>query len=125
MKRILTIILFSAIIWTTPNAYGHGIADNPSVVVVQDVVMPFTVYPNPLTTRKLVVNVEFEQTSIPVTFSISNVLGQSVFTYTLTSEDYKNGSFSADLGDLSLDKGLYLMKMSRGDKTSVQKLVIK
>ena len=105
--------------------HANSVTDNPSVVLTQDIVLPFTVYPNPLTTNKLVVNIDFEQTTIPVIFSISNVLGQSVYQYTLTPDDFKNGSFTAEFGNLSLDKGIYLIKMSRGDKTSVQKLVIK
>jgi len=92
---------------------------------VVDNVLPFTVYPNPLTTGKLMVNIGFEQPNAEVTFSINNVLGQLIFSYVVSAKDYTNGSFTVDLTNINFDKGIYLIKMSLGDKSSVQKLVIK
>ena len=86
-------ILFSAFVLVSPSANAYLVMDNPSAITTQQDVMPFSVYPNPLTSKKLVVNVDFEETTVPVTFTISNVLGQAVFTYKLSSDDYKNGSF--------------------------------
>lgn len=110
---------------SAPVAQAHVTLDNPGVAVEAADLMPFTVYPNPLSSNKLVVNISFNQATSPVTFTISNVLGQVVFTHKLSNEDYAKGSFTADLSTLSLDKGIYLMKMTRGDKTAVQKLVVK
>lgn len=108
-----------------PMVQAHVAAVNPATTMETADLMPFTVYPNPLSSNKLVVNVDFNETISPVTFTISNVLGQVVFTHKLSNEDYAKGSFTADLSTLSLDKGIYLMKMTRGDKTAVQKLVVK
>lgn len=125
VKKILTIALVAFCFWVAPTASAHVILENPNTAETELNVMPFTVYPNPLTSSKLVVNINFASSGADVTFSISNVLGQSVYTHKLSANDYSNGSFSADLSNLSLDKGIYLMKMSSGDKTSVQKLVVK
>ena len=102
-------------------------ADNaaPTPTAVLDNTLPFTVYPNPLTTNKLIINIGFDQPTSEVKFSVSNVLGQEIFTYTLTAKDYTNGSFTVDFSSYNLDKGIYLMKMSKDGKSSVQKLVIK
>jgi hypothetical protein len=125
VKRIVIIILLILALGPNPMVQAHVIADNPASTMETADLMPFTVYPNPLSSNKLVVNVNFNETISPVTFTISNVLGQVVFTYKLSKEDFDKGSFTADLSTLSLDKGIYLMKMTRGDKTAVQKLVVK
>ncbi len=117
------IILMTAVMLPTLFAKAEGSYPAPTVIV--DNVMPFTVYPNPLTANKLVVNLAFDQPIGDVVFSISNVLGQQLFSYTITSKDFTNGSFSVDLSNQNLEKGIYLMKMSRDDKSSVQKLVVK
>jgi hypothetical protein len=97
----------------------------PNPMELSEKIMPFSVYPNPLTSKKLVITLGFATQASEVTFSISNVLGQTVFNHKLTSRDYATGTFTADLSSLSLEKGIYLMKMTMDGKTNVQKLVIK
>jgi len=125
VKKVILICLLILALGPIPMVQAHTTADIPSVTVEAADVMPFTVYPNPLSSNKLVVNINFTKTENSVTFSISNVLGQVVFTHKLSTEDYGKATFTADLSTISLDKGIYLMKMSRGDKTTVQKLVVK
>lgn len=125
MKKLFAYIILSFFIALSAPALIANQMVATHVDGVEDNVLPFTVYPNPLSTGKLVVNLGFEQSNADVSFSIINVLGQPVYTYAVTAKDYTNGSFSVDLSNISVDKGIYFMKMSLGDKSSVQKLVIK
>jgi len=125
MRKLLGCIIISlVVVFSAPALKSHQMSSTP-VDGVQDNVLPFTVYPNPLTAGKLMVNIGFEQPSTDVVFSINNILGQLVFSYSVAAKDYTNGSFTVDLSNINIDKGIYLMKMSLGDKSSVQKLVIK
>jgi len=86
----------------------------------------FKLYPNPLTGDVLQVNfdVEFKAGQV-YHFVITNVIGQVVYTYNLTDEEIKKGSFTVRLDEVKLDKGVYLAKMVNGDNSSVQKLVVR
>ena len=86
----------------------------------------FKMYPNPMTGDVLQVNFDFEFRHGQVfSFVITNVIGQVVYTHTLTDDEVKKGSFTINLEQLKLDRGIYLTKMINGDHSSVQKLVVR
>ncbi len=86
----------------------------------------FKMYPNPMTGEVLQVNFDFEFKQGQVfSFVITNVIGQAVYTHTLTDDEVKRGSFTINLEQIKLDKGIYLTKMINGDHSSVQKLVVR
>lgn len=124
MKRIGLVLFTLLLCFVEVNSNAHNLT-TPNPLEETEKVMPFSVYPNPLTSSKLVITLDFAMQASDVTFSISNVLGQTVFQHKLTSKDYSEGTFTADLSSLSLEKGIYLMKMTMDGKTNVQKLVIK
>lgn len=123
MRKVysLVLILFFAI----NTGYVVAESEAPATVGVNEQIMPFSVYPNPLTGNKLVISLNFATQAADVTFSISNVLGQTVYTHKLSSTDFTNGNFTADLSSLDLEKGIYLIKMTMDSKSNVQKLVIR
>jgi len=83
-------------------------------------------YPNPMTGDVLQVNFDFEfKQGQTFSFVITNVIGQVVYTHTLTDDEVKKGSFTLSLDQLKLEKGIYLTKMINGDHSSVQKLVVR
>jgi hypothetical protein len=88
--------------------------------------VPFKLYPNPMTGDVLQVNFDFEyKAGQAFNFVITNIIGQVVYTHTLTEEEIKRGSFSIRFDDIKLEKGVYLTKMINGDHSSVQKLVVR
>ncbi|HEY1047730.1 MAG TPA: T9SS type A sorting domain-containing protein [Bacteroidia bacterium] len=111
MKRFYTLILSFTMV------LGLFADTNP---------VAFKLYPNPLVGDVLQVNFEVEfKVGQVYDFVITNVIGQVVYTHTLTDEEVRRGNFTVRLDNLKLDKGVYLAKMVNGDHSSVQKLVVR
>ena len=111
MKRFYTLILTFTMVFSL-------FADTNPVA--------FKLYPNPLVGDVLQVNFEVEfKVGQVYDFVITNVIGQVVYTHSLTDEEVKRGNFTVRLDNLKLDKGVYLAKMVNGDHSSVQKLVVR
>lgn len=111
MKRFYTLILTFTMVFSL-------FADTNPVA--------FKLYPNPLVGDVLQVNFEVEfKVGQVYDFVITNVIGQVVYTHTLTDEEVRRGNFTVRLDNLKLDKGVYLAKMVNGDHSSVQKLVVR
>lgn len=86
----------------------------------------YKMYPNPMTSDVLEVSFNLNQKNIKaLTFTISNVIGQVVYQHTLSEDEFKKGSFTVKLDDFKLEKGFYLSKLSSGDHTTVQKLIVR
>ena len=88
--------------------------------------LTYKLYPNPMSGDSL--QVTFDVTYKAGTnykFTISNVIGQAVFTYIPTELEIKSGQFTIILEDIKLDKGIYLTKFSTGEQSSMQKLVVR
>jgi hypothetical protein len=95
-------------------------------VVAQQQHLTYKMYPNPMTSDVLEVSLQTGSKNIKnLTFIISNVIGQTVFQYNLTEEDIKKGSFIIKLDQIKLEKGFYLTKISNGEFSTVQKLVVR
>jgi hypothetical protein len=60
-----------------------------------------------------------------IDFVITNVIGQVVFSYRLTDDEVKKGTFKIKLDQIKLEKGFYLAKLSAGENSSVQKLIVR
>lgn len=112
MKKLYALLLSFVLV------FSSVYADNGPVA--------FKLYPNPLTGDALQVNFDVEYKAGQVyDFVITNVIGQVVYTHTLTDEEVRKGNFTVRLDNLKLDKGVYLAKMVNGDHSSVQKLVVR
>lgn len=86
----------------------------------------YKMYPNPMTSDFLDINFNISNKSIKdVNFVISNVIGQTVFSYRLTDDEIKKGTFKVKLDQIKLEKGFYLAKLSAGESSSVQKLIVR
>ncbi len=86
----------------------------------------YKMYPNPLSGSELQIKFDFEfKTGQTYVFTITNIIGQSIYTHILTEDEVKKGLFTLDTEEIKLDKGIYLTKMVNGDHSSVQKLVVR
>ncbi|MBC7426307.1 MAG: T9SS type A sorting domain-containing protein [Bacteroidia bacterium] len=86
----------------------------------------FTIYPNPVVGDELQISFDIsEKPSKAVVFTITNVIGQNLYTYSLKEEDFRNGKFTINLDELKLEKGIYLIKMTSGENSKIQKLVLR
>ncbi|MES2618553.1 MAG: T9SS type A sorting domain-containing protein [Bacteroidota bacterium] len=88
--------------------------------------LAYKMYPNPLSGNLLQVTFDFEfKAGQSYVFTITNIIGQSIYSHTLTEDEVKKGNFTIDVEDINLEKGIYLAKMLNGDHSSVQKLVVR
>jgi hypothetical protein len=119
MIRLYTLLLTLFLFVGSVNANMEGTVANPNPVA-------FKMYPNPMTGDILQVNFDFEFKPGQVySFVITNVIGQVVYTHTLSDDEVKKGSFAINIEQIKLDKGIYLTKMINGDHSFVQKLVVR
>lgn len=97
-----------------------------TVLFAQNQPLSYRLFPNPMTSDNFEVTFTVQnKNSKNLDFTISNVLGQVVFNYHLTDDDIKKGSFSVKLDQLKLEKGFYLTKLTDGEHTNVQKLIVR
>ncbi|MBU6325656.1 MAG: T9SS type A sorting domain-containing protein [Bacteroidetes bacterium] len=86
----------------------------------------FSISPNPVNGTYVVVNFsEAALKSGQVQLSITNVIGQSLFSHIINQSDIERGSIRIELADLKLSKGLYFVKMASGEHSFTQKLVLR
>lgn len=112
MRKLYSLILISLLI--SGNAMANGVP------------VAFKMYPNPMTGDVLQVSFDFEYKSgQSISFVITNVIGQEVYSHNLSEEEMRRGTFTIKLDQIKLDKGIYLTKMINGDHSSVQKLVVR
>ena len=78
-----------------------------------------TMYPNP---ANGFVKINFSETpKSDITFTISDILGNKMETYTFKA----NETITCDFSNLNLINGLYLIKIEYGDHVVLKKLLIK
>ncbi|NQW43124.1 MAG: T9SS type A sorting domain-containing protein [Bacteroidetes bacterium] len=117
MKRIFTLLLTISIFISCANFAGATATGN---------ILGYKMYPNPLSGDILNINFSFDnKQGVTYTFTISNIIGQAVYTHILTDDEIKKGYFSIDVENFKLDKGIYLTKMTNGGANNVQKLVVR
>lgn len=100
-------------IWTNLGSHvcvaaTAGVNDNPSE-------LNLNIYPNPVITDRFTIN-----SSLPVKeVEIFSVIGQRVYAHT-----YKKGQKQLEVGPLSLEKGMYMVRVTSNDGvTSVKKIL--
>ncbi len=88
--------------------------------------LEFAISPNPV--NGTFVSVNFFNAQIrpgQVQLSITNVIGQSLFTHIINQSDIDRGTIRIEIADLKLSKGLYFVKMASGEHSFTQKLVLR
>lgn len=124
MKKFALAIAATLLMLVSANAQSNAGMYNPGT---EDHALTFTVSPNPAAaTSEITVSFNLKPTqSGQVTLSITNLIGQSLYGHMVQSGDIQNQSVRIDLADLKLSKGLYFVKMSSGEFSFTQKLVIR
>jgi hypothetical protein len=125
MKRIL----FIALIISSINMMaidGASSINNNEIKIESNIIKPvFDVYPNPATGNEILINLKDFKNNAGSTLTISNVIGQVLFTYHITQADIENGSFKINLSENEIRKGMYFLKLSSGEQSTLKKLVVK
>lgn len=103
----------------------HAKADVPPFNSIE-VGPTFSLTPNPVTGSFFFINLNFTEAQFPEAgIFISDVLGKVVYSYPIRRSDYSTGQVRIDLGDASLDKGIYFVQIKCGDSTKTLKLAIR
>jgi len=58
-------------------------------------------------------------------FSISNVLGEVIYTAPIKKTEFAGAKVRVDIADLKLDKGVYFVQVFGGDKSRILRLVVR
>jgi hypothetical protein len=88
---------------------------NATASIKENTIEGFSTYPNPINSGEFTVS---SASSIEKTVKIYSVIGKDVFTEKFTGHSKK-------LEVSFLNKGIYILKVTEGDKIATQKLVIK
>ena len=86
----------------------------------------FTLHPNPVTGTWFHINLAFSESEYPnARFSISNVLGEVIYTAPIKKTEFAGAKVRVDIADLKLDKGVYFVQVFGGDKSRILRLVVR
>jgi hypothetical protein len=121
MNRLAT-YLFACVLMLSPASmlYAQGISNKDNGP------LHFSISPNPVTGTYVLVS--FQDASLSsgqVQLSVTNVIGQSLYTHLINQSDLDRGSIRIEIADLKLSKGLYFVKMASGEQSFTQKLVLR
>ena len=105
MKKLLGIVLclmsLQVLALELPSPLvEEGIAD------VFDSKPEFEVYPNPVVGNTILISIKGITDSGDNTITITNLIGQQLFQYNITSVDIQNGNFKINLEDNNAAKGV-------------------
>jgi len=100
-------------------------ADN--IRIPETAVLPsFNISPNPVSGNTFAINLNFTQSQFPgARLSISNILGQAVYQYSMKKVDYDNGYVIVDVSETKLDRGVYFVQIKSGEASKTVKLAIR
>jgi hypothetical protein len=125
MKRIL---LFAICVLCFSTTQADVVERDNTVVNNIVLQLPdFEVYPNPATGDKIQINLKnigFKH-SDDVTLTVTNVIGQQVYTHIVSQSDIAAGNFKISLAENNIGKGIYFIKLVYGEHTSLKKLVVR
>lgn len=86
----------------------------------------FTLNPNPVTGTWFHINLAFAESDYPnARFSISNVLGEVIYTAPIKKTEFAGAKVRVDIAELKLDKGVYFVQVFGGDKSKILRLVVR
>jgi len=86
----------------------------------------FTLHPNPVSGTWFHINLAFSESDYPnARFSISNVLGEIIYTAPIKKTEFAGAKVRVDVADLKLDKGVYFVQVFGGDKSRILRLVVR
>lgn len=98
-----------------------------SIIAPEAVVVPgFSISPNPVVGNTFVIQLNFTKEQFPkARLSISNVLGQMVYAYSIKKVDYDNNFVRVDVSETKLEKGVYFVQIKSGESSKTVKLAIR
>lgn len=86
----------------------------------------FTLHPNPVTGTWFHINLAFSESDYPnAKFSISNVLGEVIHEAPIKKTEFAGAKVRVDIAELKLDRGVYFVQVSGGDKSRILRLVVR
>jgi len=86
----------------------------------------FTLHPNPVTSSWFHINLVFSESDYPnARFSISNVLGEIIYTAPIKKTEFAGAKVRVDLADLKIDKGVYFVQVFAGEKSKILRLIVR
>jgi len=86
----------------------------------------FTLHPNPVTGTWFHINLAFSESDYPnAKFSISNVLGEVIYAAPIKKTEFAGAKVRVDVADLKLDRGVYFVQVSGGDKSRILRLIVR
>lgn len=86
----------------------------------------FTLNPNPVTGTWFHINLGFSESDYPnARFTISNVLGEVIYTAPIKKTEFAGAKVRVDIAELKLDKGVYFVQVFGGDKSKILRLVVR
>jgi hypothetical protein len=121
MKRIATYLFALMLMFSSASGvFAQVVGNNDNAP------LHFSISPNPVTGTYVLVS--FHEADIAggqVQLSVTNVIGQSLYTHLINQSDIDRGSIRIEIADLKLSKGLYFVKMASGEQSFTQKLVLR
>lgn len=102
-------------------------AQADSITAPEALVVPgFSISPNPVVGNTFAIQLNFTQGEFPqARLSISNVLGQMVYAYSIKKVDYDNSFVRIDVSETKLEKGVYFVQIKSGEASKTVKLAIR
>ena len=105
---------------------GYSATANDNTAPEVTVIPSFKISPNPVSGNTFAIQLSFSQSEFPgARLSISNVLGQVVYKYSMKKVDYDNGYVIVDVSETKLEKGVYFVQIKSGEASKTVKLAIR
>lgn len=121
MKKLFTFLVLVVVILA-----GSANAQQPATRTLASSTIDFTISPNPVSGNSFTLFFDFKTPlQGDVTVSITNLIGQTIYSKVLSDADVKAGNVRFSIDDLKLDKGFYMIKLSYNASSQFQKLVIR
>lgn len=125
MHKVFAIAFSILLLGSAPGVVNAATFAGP-VTTVTEPAPGFSLNPNPVTGTWFYINLEFSETDFPnAKYAISNVLGEVVFSAPIKKTEFAGAKVRVDIADLKLNKGLYFVQVTGGDKSKILRLVVR
>jgi len=118
MHKVFAIAFSILLLGSAPGVVNAAAFAGP-VPTVTEPAPGFSLNPNPVTGTWFYINLEFSETDFP------NVLGEVVFSAPIKKTEFAGAKVRVDIADLKLNKGLYFVQVTGGDKSKILRLVVR